>query len=125
MSSGGTICLAASTTCRSRVLPPTSCRTFGRWVLSRVPFPAAMITMANCIGHSPLNAYICVQYLRVKLKCFASLGPWQGYSQSVADRTAGTTIEHLQCRYWVIDVPGFLLHIHAYSFSRWYREAYR
>jgi hypothetical protein len=25
----------------------------------------------------------------------------------------------------VIDVTGFLLHIHVYGFSRWYREAYR
>jgi hypothetical protein len=37
-------------------------------LLSRVPFPAAMITMANCIVYPPFNASLAVSNLKCKLK---------------------------------------------------------
>src|SRR6187551_3496943 len=49
MSLGGTTCAALAMTCRSRALPPISCSTLGRFDLSRVPLPAAMMRIANRI----------------------------------------------------------------------------
>src|ERR1700753_3450395 len=75
MSSGGTICRAASTTRRIRDLPPTSCSTFGRLLFRRVPLPAAMITMANCIVHSPLNALTYAQQHEVNIELSLAARP--------------------------------------------------
>src|ERR1017187_4504002 len=47
MFSGGTILLAAATTCSSSVLPAIWCSTLGCRDFSRVPFPAAIIAIAN------------------------------------------------------------------------------
>src|SRR5664279_2251117 len=47
MFSGGTILLAAATTCPSSVLPAIWCSTLGCRDFSRVPFPAAIIAIAN------------------------------------------------------------------------------
>src|SRR5580700_11843341 len=49
MSFGWTIWLAAWMTWCSSGRPPISCRTLARFDLSRVPLPAAMMTMASCI----------------------------------------------------------------------------
>src|SRR6185312_4782821 len=43
----GTTSAADRITCAKRGLPPTSCRTLGRFDLSRVPFPAAMMAIAK------------------------------------------------------------------------------
>jgi hemin uptake protein HemP len=42
-------------TCSSRARPPTSCRTLGRLLLSRVPLPAAMIATANAELNAALD----------------------------------------------------------------------
>src|SRR5437016_13757426 len=47
MSSAGTTFIADAITWASNGLPPISCRALGRFDLSLVPLPAAMITMAN------------------------------------------------------------------------------
>src|SRR6185369_13028715 len=47
MFSAGTTFAAASITWRRSALPPTSCRTLGYFDFSRVPFPAAMMAIAN------------------------------------------------------------------------------
>src|SRR5260370_14242614 len=46
MSSAGTICLAVAMACARIGWPPTSCRTWGCFDLSRVPLPAAIMTTA-------------------------------------------------------------------------------
>src|SRR5664279_1481388 len=47
MFSGGTILLAAATTCPNKVFPAIWCSTLGCRDFSRVPFPAARIAMAK------------------------------------------------------------------------------
>src|SRR5579862_961343 len=49
MSCGGTTCAATAMTCASSGRPPISCRTFARFDLSRVPLPAAMMTIPSCM----------------------------------------------------------------------------
>src|ERR1035437_10721060 len=51
--SAGTSVLAAAMTCSRRARPPTSCSTFGRLLLSRVPLPAAMIATAKPVASMP------------------------------------------------------------------------
>src|SRR5215813_6810063 len=51
MFSGETTSAAARITCATSGLPPTSCKTLGRFDFSRVPFPAAMMAIAkSCDG---------------------------------------------------------------------------
>src|SRR5579863_1070692 len=52
MSAAGTTTFAAAITCASSGLPPTWCRTLGSLDLSRVPLPAAMMTMAVRVAGS-------------------------------------------------------------------------